>query len=126
MVAKELAKYNVKDLPAPATEMDHSDSQESPVEVYPSVLDPLPSPPGAMIAPVPSPATTLVSSALAPAGEPSGTSDDTGAATVMETKDPQPEEHEVLEDELSEKLKTIQLTRPKVQPLKQSRWRSNG
>uniref|UniRef100_K3WYH4 BAR domain-containing protein n=1 Tax=Globisporangium ultimum (strain ATCC 200006 / CBS 805.95 / DAOM BR144) TaxID=431595 RepID=K3WYH4_GLOUD len=135
MVEKELTKYSLKESPgAPATETDYSDAQEISPEVYHNYsLDPIPSPPGALVvpalvsantlAPLPSPSPVAVVIATAPETESRGS---VVGVTPLDAKDPQPQTEDMSEDELAEKLKTIQLSRPKVQPVKQSRWRSSG
>ncbi|KAF1318386.1 hypothetical protein FI667_g14019, partial [Globisporangium splendens] len=132
MVEKELNKYTLKELPAaPAAETDYSDAQEISPEAYHNYsLDPLPSPPGALVVPAPLSANALAPLPLPPPVSAIATAPETenrGAVAGVnpsDAKDPQTED--ISEDELAEKLKTIQLSRPKVQPVKQSRWRSSG
>ncbi|GAB9465804.1 hypothetical protein Gpo141_00003196 [Globisporangium polare] len=136
MVAKELEKQSVRELPAPANEEDDDDDTQDGVgpEAYTANgSDSLPSPPGAMVVPAPvlqlAHATTTTSAVplLTVAADllPSAHADENNN-NAKEEKEAQQPEHEATDDELSEKLKTIQLTRPNVQPLKHSRWRSSA
>lgn len=132
MVAKELEKNSVKELPAPANNDEDDEAQDGvgPEQYAASGSDQLPSPPGAMVVPAPvlqlTHATTNAAPLLAVAADlpPSTHVDENNNA--KEEKETQQPEHEATDDELSEKLKTIQLTRPNVQPLKHSRWRSSA
>lgn len=134
MVAKELEKQSVRELPAPANEEEEDDDTQDGVgpEAYTANgSDSLPSPPGAMVVPAPvlqlAHATTSAVPLLTVAADllPSAHADENNN-NAKEEKEAQQPEHEATDDELSEKLKTIQLTRPNVQPLKHSRWRSSA
>lgn len=150
MVAKELAKQSVKALPAPSESGDDDESSETPethdtLESEPhaavargsgALSEALGSPLAAMVAPVasatpaelvtapPAPAVAIRSASQTPVAM---ALEDTNARVWSDAKasarTPAPQ---MSEDDLSEKLKTIQLSRPTVQPRKHSRWRSSA
>lgn len=123
MVAKELEKHSVKELPAPAADDESGEPQDGIEPEYYAAngSDSLPSPPGAMVMPTPVLQLTHAQQLAVAADLPVVDESD----NAKEEKEAQPE-HEATDDELAEKLKTIQLTRPNVQPLKHSRWRSSA
>ncbi|TYZ57338.1 hypothetical protein PybrP1_002931 [[Pythium] brassicae (nom. inval.)] len=143
MVAKELARHSAK---APVGSEDEApEALEAlgaeahaaaavAVTLGGAAPESLPSPPSALVAPAAPLALASSNQPLAVTDTtPPATSDDNNNSSACACKEEGERdavtatpELETSEDELSEKLRTIQLSRPNVQPLKQSRWRSSA
>lgn len=133
MVAKELAKHSVEEIVG--NEAESSETPEASgadvtaaagaVVATGNSTESLPSPPKALLSSNQSP------TAVADTVPPPTPLDDNNSSACKDESDGKdvataPPEPETSEDELSEKLRTIQLSRPNVQPLKHSRWRSSA